>query len=217
LPASGFRFGVPRADQLQFFGNNETPALFDAAVAKLVALGGEAVEIDFTVFLQTARLLYEGPWVAERYAAIREFIEAKPEALYPVTHKIISGATRFSAADAYSFGYQLKALQRKAAAVWDDLDIIVTPTAGTIYTIAEVEADPVQTNSNLGYYTNFMNLLDLSAIAVPTGFQANSLPFGVTLCAPAFHDEALLKLAARMEDAARTLGATPFTRKELSA
>jgi allophanate hydrolase len=217
LPERGFRFGVPRADQLQFFGNAETPALFDAAVAKLVALGGVAVEIDFSVFLQTARLLYEGPWVAERYAAIREFIERKPEALYPVTHKIISGATRFSAADAYHYGYQLKALQRKAAAVWDDLDMIVTPTAGTIYTIDEVEADPVQTNSNLGYYTNFMNLLDLSAIAVPTGFQQNGLPFGITLCAPAFHDASLLVMAARIEDAARTLGATSFTRKEIQA
>jgi allophanate hydrolase len=192
-----FRFGVPRPDQLQFFGNAETPALFDAAVLKLQALGGERIAIDFTPFLDTARLLYEGPWVAERYAAIRDFIENRPESLFPVTRQIISGATRFSAADTFSALYRLKAMQRRTAPVWNDIDILLTPTAGTIYTVAEVEADPVRTNSNLGYYTNFMNLLDLSAVAVPAGFQGNGLPFGVTLAAPAFGDGRLLELAGR--------------------
>ena len=93
--------------------------------------------------------------------------------------------------------YKLKALQREAAQVWQAVDVILTPTAGTIYTIDEVNANPVQTNSNLGYYTNFMNLLDLAAIAVPAGFQANNLPFGITLCAPAFKDNALLTLAKK--------------------
>jgi allophanate hydrolase len=195
--AAKFRFGVPRPDQLQFFGNAETPALFDAAVRKLQALGGERIAIDFTPFLDTARLLYEGPWVAERYAAIRDFIENRPESLFPVTRQIISGATRFSAADTFSALYRLKAMQRRTAPVWNDIDILLTPTAGTIYTVAEVEADPVRTNSNLGYYTNFMNLLDLSAVAVPAGFQGNGLPFGVTLAAPAFGDGRLLELAGR--------------------
>jgi allophanate hydrolase len=194
-----FTFGVPRADQLAFFGNPDTPGLFRDAIAQLVEAGGEQVEIDFSVFLETAQLLYEGPWVAERYAAIREFIESQPEALHPVTRKIIGGATRFSAADAYAYGYKLKAMQRQAAKVWQHLDLIVTPTVGTAYTIAEVEADPVQTNSNYGYYTNFMNLLDLAAVAVPTGFQSNGMPFGITLCAPAFSDSALLDMAARIE------------------
>ena len=193
-----FRFGIPREDQLEFFGNTESPALFRAAVNRLEALGGEAVTIDFAPFLETARLLYEGPWVAERYAAIRAFIESRPEALFPVTRQIISGATRFSAADTYAALYRLKALQRKNAPIWNDIDVLLTPTAGTIYKIAEVEADPVRTNSNLGYYTNFMNLLDLSAIAVPAGFQRNGLPFGVTLCAPAFSDGMLLDLGARV-------------------
>jgi allophanate hydrolase len=139
--------------------------------------------------------------VAERYAAIRSFIEAKPESLFPVTHKIISGATRFSAADTYAALYRLKALQRLNEPVWDTIDVLLTPTAGTIYTIAEVEADPVQTNSNLGYYTNFMNLLDLSAIAVPAGFQRKGLPFGVTLAAPAFSDLQLLQLGGRLHAA----------------
>lgn len=210
----GFTFGVPKQDQLAFFDNTETPKLFKQAIEQLKALGGKAVEIDFEPFLETARLLYEGPWVAERYAAIREFFEANPDAIFPVTKQIIGGATKFSAADTYLSQYKLKALQRKAEAVWNDIDVMVTPTCGTIYTIDEVNADPVRCNSNLGYYTNFMNLLDLSATAVPTGFQSDGMPFGITICAPAFKDMQLLTLAAKVQKvSAKPLGATglPFT------
>ncbi len=208
-----FTFGVPKLEQLAFFDNTETPALFKQAIQQLESLGGKAIEIDFEPFLETARLLYEGPWVAERYAAIREFFETKPDAIFPVTKQIIGGAVKFSAADTYVSQYKLKALQRKAEAVWHTIDILVTPTAGTIYTINEVNADPVRCNSNLGYYTNFMNLLDLSATAVPTGFQHDGMPFGVTICAPAFKDMQLLALAAKVQKlSAKTLGATglPF-------
>ncbi|HPH06156.1 MAG TPA: allophanate hydrolase [Methylotenera sp.] len=204
-----FTFGVPKPEQLAFFDNAETPALFKQAIQQLESLGGKAVEIDFEPFLETARLLYEGPWLAERYAAIRDFFEAKPEAIFPVTKQVIGGATKFSAADTYVSQYKLKALQRKAEAVWNNVDIIVTPTTGTIYTIDEVNADPIRCNSNLGYYTNFMNLLDLSATAVPTGFQCDGLPFGVTICAPAFKDNQLLALAGKVQNlTAKTLGAT---------
>ena len=215
IAEKGFTFGVPKQDQLAFFNNTETPELFKQAIEQLKALGGKAVEIDFEPFLETARLLYEGPWVAERYAAIREFFEAKPEAIFPVTKQIIGGATKFSAADTYLSQYKLKALQRKAEAVWNDIDVMVTPTAGTIHTIDEVKADPIRCNSDLGYYTNFMNLLDLSATAVPTGFQQDGLPFGVTICAPAFKDMQLLALAAKVQKySAKTLGATglPFVK-----
>jgi allophanate hydrolase len=194
-----FKFGVPRPDQLAFFGNPETPQLFQQAIRKLESIGGTAVELDFSPFLETARLLYEGPWVAERYAAIQTFFEAKPEAIFPVTKKIIGNATKFSATDTYNAMYKLKALQRSAEAVWREVDVMATPTAGTIYTIAEVEADPIQTNTNLGYYTNFMNLLDMAASAVPIGFQSNGLPFGITVFAPAFSDGALLRLAEKLE------------------
>jgi allophanate hydrolase len=193
-----FVFGVPKSDQLAFFGNPEAPRLFADKVRQFERIGGKAVEIDFSVFLKTARLLYEGPWVAERYAAIQEFFETQSEAMLPVTKLIINGAVRYTAADTFKALYKLKALQREAAKTWDLVDVILTPTAGTIYTIAEVEIDPVQTNTNLGYYTNFMNLLDLSALAIPAGFQTNGLPFGVTLCAPAFADQALLNLATRL-------------------
>ncbi len=194
---AAFRFGVPQEGQLEFFGNTETPKLFSDAVSRMRSLGGEPVVIDFEPFLETARLLYEGPWVAERYAAIRPFIESRPEALFPVTRQIISGATRFSAADTYAAQYRLKALQRLNEPVWEKIDVLLTPTAGTIYTIEEVQAEPVRTNSNLGYYTNFMNLLDLAAIALPAGFQSSGLPFGVTIAAPAFSDESLLELATK--------------------
>ena len=198
LIAADFRFGVPQDDQLEFFGNSETRQLFIDTVKRMESMGGKKVVIDFDPFLETARLLYEGPWVAERYAAIKTFIETKPESMFPVTKQIISGATRFTAADAYTAQYRLKALQRANEPIWNDIDVLLTPTAGTIYTIKEVELDPVKTNSNLGYYTNFLNLLDLSAIAVPAGFQSNKLPFGVTLAAPAFSDKALIDLGDRL-------------------
>lgn len=198
----GARIGVPASGDLNFFGNSEAERLFAAAVERAAGLGAEIIEIDFAPFLETARLLYEGPWVAERYVAIRDFIDAKPEALHPVIRTIIGGGAEPSAADAFAADYRLRELRRQIEPVWSDVDAILTPTAPTIYTIAEVEADPIQLNSNLGTYTNYMNLLDLCGIAVPAGFQADGLPFGVTLAAPAFRDSALLPLADAMHRAA---------------
>ncbi len=207
--ARAFRFGVPRQDQLQFFGNGEAERLFGEALARMQALGGEAREIDFAPFLEAARLLYEGPWVAERYAAIRDFFDRQPDRIFPPVREIIAGASRFSAADAFAAQYRLRALKREADRAWDEIDCLLTPTAGTLYPIAAMQADPLRLNANLGYYTNFMNLLDYAATAVPAGFQADGLPFGVTLVAPAHQDAPLLHLAARMQAAAATpLGAT---------
>jgi allophanate hydrolase len=204
-----FRFGVPRANQLEFFGNAEAEALFAGAVERMKGLGGTPVEIDFDPFLETARLLYEGPWVDERRAAVGDFIAANPDATHPVTRRIVSAAEPKSAVDAYNGYYRLKALQRITAPVWDRIDVLLTPTAGTIYTIAEVEADPFALNANLGYYTNYMNLLDLAAVAIPAGFLDTGLPFGVTLCAPAFSDALLLALGDGAHRASGvSLGAT---------
>ena len=209
LPIDGFRFGVPAAEQLEFFGDDEAEALFRQSVRTLQQLGGEAVTLDFAPFLEAARLLYAGPWVAERYVAIREFLARQADAVFPVTRTIIEAGAEPSAADAFEASYRLQALRRTTAAVWDDLDLICTPTAGTHYTIEQVDADPVARNSDLGYYTNFMNLLDYSAVAVPAGFRESGLPFGVTLFAPAFQDPKLLGLADRVQRACvRTLGAT---------
>lgn len=188
------RFGAPRAEQLAFFGNTEGQELFAAMLERIRRLGGSVVEIDFAPFLETARLLYEGPWVAERYVAIKDFIAAHPDALHPVTRQIVEGGAKPSAADAFTAYYRLKELRRVADAVWKDIDVLITPTAGRHYRIAEMLADPIRLNSNLGYYTNFMNLLDLSAIAIPAGFQADGPAFGVTLAAPAWSDEDLCRL-----------------------
>ena len=195
---AGCRIGVPRPSQLEFFGNRDAERLFGAAVAALERLGARRVEVDFAPFLEAARLLYGGPWVAERYQAIREFFDRRPEAVFPVTRQILAGAAKYSAADAFAAEYRLQEIRRAVAPVWQAIDLLVTPTAGTIYTIAEVNADPVALNTNLGYYTNFMNLLDLAAIAVPAGFQTNGLPFGITLAAPAFTDEGLCRLGGAL-------------------
>jgi allophanate hydrolase len=209
LPTPRFRFGVPKTAQLEFFGNREYAALFDVAVAQLAALGGERVEIDLAPFLEAARLLYEGPWLAERYVAIRDFIESKPEALHPVTRAVIEKGRPPSAIDTFAAMYRLAELRRTVEPIMESVDVIVTPTAGTIYRIAELEADPLRPNSNLGYYTNFMNLLDLAAVAVPAGFTVAKLPFGITLFADAFRERALLDLAAQPEQTqALPLGAT---------
>lgn len=204
-----FRFGVPRADQLAFFGDAHNAGLFAAATARLQSLGGTPVDLDFEPFLETARLLYGGPWVAERYHAIKDFIERQPESLFPVTRAITLSGAKPSAVDAFDAHYRLRALKRRCDAAWQQVDLILTPTAGHHPTIAAVESEPIRINTELGYYTNFMNLLDYAAVAVPAAFRPDGLPFGVTLFAPAHQDLPLLELAARWQaDTRLPLGAT---------
>lgn len=203
-PAAGsfdaaFRFAVPRAADLEFFGDAEARALFDQAASMLDSLGGTRIEIDFTPFRAAADLLYRGPWVAERFAAIEAFASKQPEALLPLTRAIIGGGANYTAVEAFKASYRLAALRREAEAVWHGADILLLPTAGTTYTIEAVEADPVGLNTRLGYYTNFVNLFDLAAIALPAGFRSDGLPFGITLVAPAFSDAALLTLGAAFQ------------------
>lgn len=199
--AAPFRFGVPRADQLEFFGDREAAALYAASVQRLRALGGVAVEIDYAPFRDTADLLYSGPWVAERLAAITPFAQEHPEALHPVTAGIITAASRFSAVDTFRAFYRLEELRRAAAPTWDKIDVLLLPTTPTIYTHADLAAEPVLNNTRLGTYTNFVNLLDLCGVAVPAGFRADGLPLGVTLLSPAFTDTAVLTLGARLHAA----------------
>ena len=199
--APAFRFGVPRPDQLEFFGDREAAALYAASVERLRALGGVAVEIDYAPFRDTADLLYSGPWVAERLAAITPFAQEHPEALHPVTAGIITAASRFSAVDTFRAFYKLEELRRAAAPTWDKIDVLLLPTTPTIYTHADLAAEPVLNNTRLGTYTNFVNLLDLCGVAVPAGFRADGLPLGVTLLSPAFTDAAVLALGARLHAA----------------
>ncbi len=207
--ATHFRFGVPMQKDMAFFGNAEAERLFGEAVERMKWLGGTPVEVDLGPFLETARLLYGGPWVAERYLAIRDFFDAQPDKVFPPVREIIAGGRDISAADTFAHLYRLRALKRICDAVWHDIDVLLTPTAGTIYRVDDMQADPIRLNANLGYYTNFMNLLDLAATAVPAGFQNDGLPFGVTLVAPPHQDGPLLHLASRMQQAlGGELGAT---------
>lgn len=211
LPAR-FRFGIPQPEQLTFHGDDGAAALFRQSIDHLKLLGGEPVTVDIEPMLSAARLLYEGPWVAERYLATRSLIESQPESLLEVTRGIISQGIQAGAVDAFAARYRLQALKKQAERVWQQVDVMLTPTTPTIYTREQVEAEPVILNSRLGTYTNFMNLLDYAAVAVPAGFAGDGLPRGSTLFAPAFQDEALLALAARLHPLAtgRT-GALPDT------
>jgi allophanate hydrolase len=195
VPLRGRRFGIPRRDQLQFFGDREYARLFEQAVARVALVGGTAIEIDFAPFLEAARLLYEGPWVAERYAAIEDFVERHAAAIHPVTREIIMAGKSPSATELFKAQHRLMSLSRATEEIWNRVDVIMTPTSGTIYERASVDAAPIQLNANLGYYTNFMNLLDLAGVAVPAGFREDGLPFGVTLVGPKATDYALLDLA----------------------
>ncbi|CAN7369483.1 allophanate hydrolase [Mesorhizobium sp. LjRoot246] len=208
--------GVPAKADLKFFGDMAMQAGFEAALAVLSRLGCRLVEIPFGDFYATANLLYEGAWVAERYAAIRDFMEANEAALHPVTRKIIGGARNLSAADAFRGLYALQACKAKLAPVIASVDLFCVPTAPTHYTTAAVLADPVETNSRLGTYTNFVNLLDMCGIAVPTGRRGDSLPMSVTLLAPAGRDALTAMLARDLHAASGLpLGATGWPQPSL--
>ncbi|QZD72586.1 allophanate hydrolase [Pseudomonas sp. 3-2] len=194
-----FRFGVPRAQDLEFFGCEEGPLLFGDAIDRLKALGGEAVELDLSPFLEAARLLYEGPWVAERYSVAGELMEENPEAVLPVIRAVLAKAPAVSGVQTFRAQYRLQALKAVCDKALEGLDCVLTPTIGRPVTLAELDAEPVLRNSELGYYTNFMNLLDYAAVAVPSGFMANGLPWGVTLLGRAFTDQYLLGVADALQ------------------
>ncbi|VDR27369.1 Glutamyl-tRNA(Gln) amidotransferase subunit A [Raoultella terrigena] len=192
-PASGFRFGVPQT--LNFLGCAQSEALFLQAKARLLALGGVAVSIDMAPFLAAASLLYDGPWVAERYAVAGPLIERQPEAVLPVIRDVLAKAPQTDAVAAFKAMYQLQAYKAQCDALLDGVECVLTPTYPRPVTLAELEAEPVKRNADLGYYTNFMNLLDYAAVSVPTGFLSNGLPSGVTLFGRVFTDQYLLGLA----------------------
>jgi allophanate hydrolase len=197
-----FRFGVPKPSQRQFFGDAESPVLFAAAIDRLAAAGGTPVEVDIAPLLEAAKLLYSGPWVAERTAAMAGLLASNPAAIHPVVRAILQFGAGVSGIDAFRGQYALQDFARRAEALWDETEVLLLPTAPTIYRIDEVLAEPVALNSNLGLYTNFVNLLDMSAVAAPAGWRANQTGFGVTLVGPAWADRALLHLAGRYEAAA---------------
>jgi allophanate hydrolase len=191
VPA-GLRIGVPMPGQRLFFGDKASAAAYEVALADLAGLGAAIVEIDIEPFYETARLLYDGPWVAERYISVRSLIASAPEAMHSVTRQIILGGAHPSAADTFKAFYQLEELRRVRDHTFGEIDVLALPTVPTVYTVAQVLADPIGLNSRLGTYTNFVNLLDLCALAVPASMQAT--PFGITLLAQAGNDATLASL-----------------------
>jgi allophanate hydrolase len=189
-----YRIGFPSSQNLESVENGYR-ALFTQAVDRLESLGHSSIEIDVKPFLETAQLLYGGPWVAERFAAVGKFIKQNPDAVHSVVRDIILGGEKFSAIDAFNAQYALEEFRQKTLATWDSVDVLLLPTIPNIYRIEEIEQEPVSLNSRLGLFTNFTNLLDLAGVAVPAGFRSDGLPFGVTLLGPAFSDPALLALA----------------------
>lgn len=202
-PKARFSLGIPKSEQLVWFGMNESHELFIEAIQNIKGAGGVIEEIDFSPFVETAKLLYEGPWVAERYHAIKEIFDNKPQALLPVIHEIIGHGKFASALDAFDAQYKLVALARKAEIELTKVDAIVTPTIPRYFSIEEVARNPIGSNSQLGYYTNFMNLLDCCAVAIPSGYYKNGVGFGVTLFQSAFADKQLLSIAASIQNSLR--------------
>jgi allophanate hydrolase len=187
----GLRLGVPLSGQRLFFGDHVSQAAYEAALAQFALLGAKIVEIDIEPFYAAARLLYEGPWVAERYLTARALIASSPESLHPVTRQVILAGAHGTAADAFAAFYQLEDLRRVRDHTFRAIDALVLPTAPTIYTIEQVLADPIGLNSRLGTYTNFVNLLDMCGLAVPASMRPDGTPFGVTLLGLAGEDAAL--------------------------
>jgi allophanate hydrolase len=179
---------------LLFFGDRAYAASYDAALDRLARLGCRLVEIDIEPFYETSRLLYEGPWVAERTLAVRSLLASDPDAIHPVTREIILSGLRPTAMDAFAAFYRLEELRRVADHTFAQVDALALPTAPTCYTVAQVLADPIQLNSRLGTYTNFVNLLDLCALALPAAITGDGIPFGITLLAPGGNDAKLASI-----------------------
>src|SRR5579859_3023573 len=188
------RLGVPRPGQLIFFGDKASEAAYGEAMKRWIALGADLIEFDLEPFYETARLLYEGPWVAERYLVIRNLLASSPDAIHPVTREITAAGARLTAAEAFSALYRLQGLRNIAERCFANIDAIVLPTAPTVYSTRQVLANPIELNSRLGTYTNFVNLLDLCGLALPASMRADGIPFGITLLAPAGRDALLASI-----------------------
>ena len=185
------RLGVPRNGQLIFFGDRASEKAYDGALARWTRLGATLVGFDLEPLYETARLLYEGPWIAERYLVMRDLLASSPDAIHPITREITIAGARLSAADAFAALYRLQALRKISERAFADIDALVLPTAPTAYTTAQVLANPIELNSRLGTYTNFVNLLDLCGLAIPAAMRDDGIPFGITLLAPAGRDAQL--------------------------
>jgi allophanate hydrolase len=200
LPEGALRFGVLASADREFFGMAECAALYESACRRLAALGGIPVEIDFAPFAEAGQMLFDGPWIAERRAALAPFIDDRLDALHEVTRAVLATASRHDAAATFAGMHRLARLRRDVERQFGAIDTLVVPTAPRPLTIAEMEADPIRLNNQLGRYSYFANLLDLCAIAIPNGVLSCGVPMGVTLLAPPWRDEMLAAIAHRFAD-----------------
>lgn len=206
---SRLRLGAPREGQLLFFGDKAAEAAYQQALERWTKLGAELAPFDVEPLYETARLLYDGPWVAERYLVLRDLLASEPDAIHTVTREITLAGARQSAADTFAALYKLQALRRHAERALAGIDALVLPTAPTAYTVEQVLANPIELNSRLGTYTNFVNLLDLCGLALPASIRDDGIPFGITLLAPGGRDAELAGLGRVYQaDTGLSLGAT---------
>ena len=201
LASEPLKVGVIKPEQLKFFGDDSYQQAYTETLAKLAQQGFELVEFDYQPFDEAALLLYEGPWVSERYLAIENLMETNPDAVHPVVRGIVEGGKTPLATSLFKAQYRLEELRQVCVNSLKQFDCVLTPTAGRLFTIEEMLAEPVLHNSQLGYYTNFMNLLDMASVAVPTAFTPEAKPFGVTLVSTTFSDRKLLSIANRIQQA----------------
>lgn len=210
------RLAIP--EHPEFFGDQQAEAAWNTALSQwrqLDTAGVELVPLDFSPLLELAALLYEGPWVAERHAAVQAFMADNADDMNETVRSIISKAEDFTATDTFNAQYRKEELLRQIDTLLAEVDGLLVPTAPIAPTIEAVNADPVALNSQLGTYTNFVNLADLCALAVPAGFRDDGLPFGVTLISGAWKDRELQTLASQWLNAHPTpLGATDKARPE---
>jgi allophanate hydrolase len=205
--SAGFRIAVP--DNLEFFGDTQNQAVYEQALLTLSKMGAEISRIDFAPFKALAEQLYYGPWVAERTVALEPMLASNPDAINPVVRGIVENGLGYSACDAYKAEYLRASLSRQINDALAGFDALVVPTSATIRTLAEMAEEPIKYNSQFGFYTNFTNLADLSALALPAGLRADGLPAGITLIAPAWHDTALASFGKRWQAQQNlTMGAT---------
>lgn len=207
-----FRVAVPRARDLLFFGDNDAARLYEAAITRLEGIGGTAVEVDYGVFMETQRLLYEAPFLAERSASVAPIIQGRESALHPATRTILESAGEWTAVETYRAIHRLAELTRDARRLLADVDVFVVPSTPTIYRIADVEAEPILLNARLGTYTNFVNLMGMCGIATPSGFRGDGLPQGITVLGMPFREAAVAAISAAHHRAlGGALGATGTT------
>ncbi|CAN6632044.1 urea amidolyase [Trichomonascus vanleenenianus] len=201
-------FAVPKDPE--FFGDEQNAEVFKKALTQFREMGAELIPTDFTVLYDLARILYEGPWVAERYSAIRDFMTQRKDEVDPVVYEVVKKAENFTASDFFDYEYLRKDMLKRIEQEFDQFDGLVVPTCPLNPTFKDIEEEPILVNSRQGTYTNFVNLGDMSALAIPAGFRADGLPQGITLLSKKFNDYALLDVAQRFlaQTAERTIGCT---------